>query len=193
MVIYSMQSNVNRVKVSGQTDIQDIILKRRQKILSRKSGLALLMKIIILSLSLYLIFQYLFGISIVKGIDMDPVLKDGDLLIYSRVSDDYKTGDIVFFKKNKKTRALRIVALEGDKVDVSDDGSLLINGHIKEEEIFYPTEEKDQIKFPLLLKKNQAFVLGDLRVRAEDSRDFGPIDIDIIEGKVISLFRSRGI
>ena len=96
--------------------------------------------------------------------------------------------------KNDADYALRLVASGGDEVDISKEGQLIVNGSYQAEtNIFYPTGEYDEtaeeIKFPLKLKENEVFALGDMRRGAKDSRYFGPVDRDEIKGKVFALYR----
>ena len=53
--------------------------------------------------------------------------------------------------------------------------------------------EGSNITYPYKVGNNQVFVVGDYRVETEDSRIFGAIDMDIIDGKVISLLQTKDI
>lgn len=81
----------------------------------------------------------------------------------------------------------RVVGAEGDRIDIKD-GHVYIN----EEELTEPyakgiTLEGD-INLPITVGKNQLFVLGDNRSVSEDSRDFGLIHINQVEGKAVFRF-----
>lgn len=55
------------------------------------------------------------------------------------------------------------------------------------------TQFKDGTDFPLTVGQGQVFVLGDNRTVASDSRIYGCLNINDIQGKVIGVIRTRGI
>lgn len=149
-------------------------------------------KVLIITLIIYIIFNFVFGFFVVYNNDMSPKVIASDLLLYYRLDKDYYVGDVIVLKANDEKYVLRIVAGPNDKVEITEDEQLIINGSYQSESnIFYKTGEYEdsKIKFPLQLKDNEYFVLGDLRQGAKDSRYFGPITKDDILGKVFSLFR----
>ena len=142
------------------------------------------------------LFSLLFGFHAQKDNSMAPKLSSGDLLLYYRLDDDFKTQDVVVYEKNGKVRSGRVVAKAGDSVDIPEDGGLIINGsQMIETDIFYSTgrREDGMISYPLTLSVNQVFVLGDYREGAEDSRTFGPVNKAEIKGKVITVLRRSGL
>ena len=42
-----------------------------------------------------IVFRFVIGFSVVSGASMDPTLKDGDFVVYYRMTHTYKEGDIV--------------------------------------------------------------------------------------------------
>lgn len=171
-----------------------LIQGRRRKQEIKKSAWALIGKILILTLCGYLTMIYFFGVGIVSGEGMYPRLRDGDLAIYYRLAPDHNLTDVIAYTKNDRLHYGRIVALGGDTVDFNEDGQLLVNGNVMQEEVFSATHAEGRATvFPLTLAENEVFVLGDNREYAQDSRDFGPVAVDEIKGKVISLVRNRGL
>jgi signal peptidase I len=126
---------------------------------------------------------------------MYPRVRDGDLILSFRLERDYEIGDVVSFQINGRDRVARIVAQGGDVVDLSDDGELMINGNVEEEdEIFYRTDpEGIDITYPYTVDEDSYFLLCDFRTGAEDSRSYGAISQSDLEGKVITVLRHRGI
>ena len=166
-----------------------------EKIRTKEAIKSLIIKICVIVIVIFIIFNYIFGLSIVKGINMAPKIADGDLLIYYRVVREFNVEDVITFKFNNKRYNLRIVAIEGQTVNITENGELLVDNHTLEEEIYYKTykEESSSITYPYVVEKGKVFVLNDYRTNTEDSRRFGTIDIQSIEGKIISLFRERTI
>jgi signal peptidase I len=152
------------------------------------------MKLVLVILSVWAIFAFVFGVRQVSGETMYPRLRDGDLALYYRLEQDYQIGDVVTFKLNDSTFWCRIVAQEGDVVDLDESGQLLINGSVQQEEIFYPTEAQEgDFTYPYTVEEGSYFVLCDFRTAGYDSRSFGTVPKSTIDGKVITILRRRGI
>lgn len=71
---------------------------------------------------------------------------------------------------------------------------MLVNGAIASEDIFYPTKkaENSKVKYPYSVEEGRAFILNDRREDIDDSRSFGAVSMDDIEGPLIFLMRRRG-
>ncbi|WP_262121748.1 signal peptidase I [Anaerococcus sp. Marseille-Q5996] len=176
------------------TNINKIIRQKRVNVSNKNAIKGFFKKLFLIILVLWLLFTFIFGFFVVYNDDMFPKMVPSDLLMYYRLDRDFYVGDVVVVGKNDADYALRIVASGGDEVDISDEGQLIINGSYQAEtNIFYPTREYDEttidIKFPMKLKENEVFALGDMRKGAKDSRYFGPVERDEIKGKVFALYR----
>ena len=77
--------------------------------------------------------------------------------------------------------------------ETSDNNYLQINGTNQGGEIMYPTYAKPGTEYPFRVPEGTLYLLGDYRTQTEDSRDFGPIPMDDIQGKVITIVRRRGV
>lgn len=133
--------------------------------------------------------------TIVHEISMEPTLSEGDNLLVEKISYRFgwlKRGDIIVFKSPESERQLikRLVALEGDKVDIKD-GKVYVN-----DEIFL-TGLPDEPETPLgpnpefnslVVPEGYVYVLGDNRQFSLDSNDFGPIDKKWIKGRAVFRF-----
>jgi signal peptidase I len=152
-------------------------------------------KLIAFIMSVWVIFTFLFGIARVNGEAMYPRIRDGDLIFYYRLGKDYSIGDVLTFKINGYRRIARVVAKGGDVVDINDEGKLLVNGNVQEEEIYYSTEKlTSDVTYPYTVPEDSYFMLGDFRTIAVDSRDYGAISESDIDGQILSiLLRRRGI
>lgn len=49
------------------------------------------------------------------------------------------------------------------------------------------------ITYPYTVPEGHVFILGDYRTQTEDSRDHGPIPMEDVEAKVITILRRQGI
>jgi len=120
--------------------------------------------------------------------------KRGDIIIFLKdsekgnlLNESYKyLKEVISFKhfNDNRTRYVkRIIGIEGDEIDISS-GEVYINGEKIEENYIKGETYSRDISFPILVGENQFFVLGDNREVSQDSRDFGLININQIEGKV---------
>jgi len=160
-----------------------------------KDLLYLFIKIASIILIFIFLFTFMFGITVNNDPAMEPAIKDGDLVFFYRYnSKGYMPQDVIALKINGKTQIRRVIAVEGDTVDITEDG-LLINGSVQQEwGIYRKTERyKDGVDFPLTVPEGEVFVLGDNRTNSEDSRMYSTVKISDTLGKVMTLIRRRGI
>jgi len=138
------------------------------------------------------LFTFVYGFHYNSEPGMNPAIKDGDLVLYYRLSKDYDARDLALVNFRGETQVRRVIATAGDTVDITEDG-LIINGSLQQEqEIFEETElYLDGPAFPMTLGPNQIFVLGDSREHATDSRLYGPIYKEDTLGKAITILRRR--
>ena len=87
----------------------------------------------------------------------------------------------------------RVADRPGDFVTIQEDGTLLVNGTVQSGEILYPTYPKDTLTYPYQVPEDALFILGDYRTQSEDSRDFGPVPLENVKAKVITILRRRGL
>lgn len=154
--------------------------------------LFLFTKILGVVLFFVVIFTFLFGITRVGDMDMASSVREGDLAVYNRLEKNYRWWDCIAVKANGKVQIRRVVAVEGDTVEIDEEG-LKINGYLQSERyIMEETRRYDgDIQFPITLSEGQVFVLGDARYNATDSRVYGPVDQKDVLGKVMLLIRRR--
>ncbi len=148
----------------------------------------LIRSLIATALTVFLLFGIIFGIGIIRGQSMVPSFQNGDLVLFWRLHNDYARDEVIFFKRDAWQYELikRVAAVPGDTVDVDTDGRLTINGNVLDD-----TFAKPGIGYPLTLRENEYFVLGDNRGEAMDSRNFGAVEKGEIDGKVILVVRTK--
>ena len=156
-----------------------------------KALLKLILKLGITAALCWAALTYVFGVVRVSGNSMYPALKDGDLCFTYRL-EAYHADDVVAYRVGDELRLGRIVARAGDTVD-GDEQGMLVNGLHRTEEIFYPTQMLDTVlSLPVKLGEGECLLLNDYRTDLSDSRTYGVISEDALEGKVIFIFRRRG-
>jgi signal peptidase I len=156
--------------------------------------LSLLVKLAAIACVAVLVTTFLYGLHRNADADMHPAVKDGDLVIYYRLDKDYAAGDLLLLGFRGKTQVRRVVATEGDTVDVAEN-RLLINGAFQQElDIYEKTPRYEEgTMLPVTLGEKEVFVLGDSRENATDSRVYGAVNIKDTLGTVIAVIRRRNL
>lgn len=140
----------------------------------------------------FVLVRVVFGIALVRGESMKPAYTGSELLIFLRLSREYQSGDIVILDtRDRKQVVKRIVGVPGDRVEIDDqEGSLILNGRVfNEPYIYQPTHIKNELPYPVTLRKDEYFVLGDQREKSRDSRAYGAVSRKKIKGKVVLSIR----
>ncbi len=165
----------------------------KKQISTKKLVINLIIKISVIVLALWGAFTFVIGITINYGNQMHPAVNDGDLVISLKLQRPYLNAAVLYKVNGKKTVG-RIVGLPGNTIDIAENGMLLVNGVNPPEEVFYPTfkAENSNIKFPLTVEENKVFILNDFREDTNDSRTFGPVDMNDIDGPLLMTVRRRG-
>ena len=145
--------------------------------------------IVVAALAVIIAFIFLPVLRITNGHNMEPGLQPGDIVILQK-TDDVKIGDVCAFYFNNKLLLRRVIAREGDKVEIDEKGYVKVNGEFLEEDKYISEHALGQcdIDFPFRVPAGQLFVMGDNRDYALDSRatNFGCIAQDEIFGKPLA-------
>ena len=189
------ETNVNQNTVNEQSSKTERKMKRSDK--SVRSYQFFLIRLGVLLLVLWVLFFFIIGVVRMPSTDMYPRIDAGDLLVYYRLDKDVKAQDVIVIEKTvpemegKQRIVSRVIAVAGDRVEITDDAHVMVNGNVLvESNIFYPTSRYEGFtEYPLTLKEGECFVLSDSRNGGMDSRFFGPVKKDEIKGTVITIMR----
>lgn len=174
-------------------DLTKVITKRRNRALDISGYKSLVLRIAFLLLVGWILFTQVFLLTTVSGNEMFPAVKDGDLIIGFRLQGEYAKGDVIVYTMDGEARIGRIAARGTDVVNMDDSGTWTVNGTTQSGEIVYPTYAKEVLNYPYRVPEDSLFILGDYRTQTEDSRDFGSIPMENVQGKVITILRRRGL
>ena len=108
------------------------MINQEKKNQIKQELLFLILKVAAFVIFIAITLLFLFGISRCGDNSMSPNFKDGDIVVYYRLQKEYLQSDAVVVKKDGKTQVRRIIAKEGDKVDITENG-LIINGYAQQE------------------------------------------------------------
>lgn len=155
-----------------------------------------LIKLAAFALLLWVFFTFAAGIRIQRGNRMYPFIMDGDVTVLWKL-DPYREGDVVAYRDpdTGEISLSRIIAMGEHRVEATENGVLLVDGVIPAEQVFYPTTPLfgSRITWPYETHRQEVFVLDDMRTEGLDSRIFGALSESELLGKVIYIFRRRGI
>jgi signal peptidase I len=129
----------------------------------------------------------------VEGTSMLPMLEDQDRLFINKIAyrvGDIHQGDVVVFqypRDHTKSYIKRVIGLPGDDIRI-EHGRVYVNGKLLTEP-YVPSRFTDDRSQPeMVLGPNRYWLMGDHRSISSDSRDFGPVDRDLIYGKAAFVY-----
>ncbi len=122
---------------------------------------------------------------------MDPTLQVGDILAVRldafRRGEQPRRGDIVILNAPdaKEWLVKRVVGVPGEELMVASGHVILPDGWLEEPYI----REPEVPEFPATFKlaNDEIFVMGDYRDHSDDSRDFGPVKLNRLVGRVTAI------
>ena len=129
----------------------------------------------------------------IYGNSMTPTLNEGEIVVSIKGSS-FKTGDVVGVYFGSKLLVKRVIATEGQWVDIDEDGNVYVYDEIKGEPIAEPylaegskAFGETNITLPCQVPPESIFVMGDNRETSIDSRNtsVGCIDIDNVVGRIV--------
>jgi signal peptidase I len=129
----------------------------------------------------------------VEGTSMLPMLEDQDRLFINKLAyrvGDIQRGDVVVFlypHDHDKSYIKRVIALPGDVLKI-DHGVVVVNGKEVAEPYVPKQFEDDRSQPEMVIPAHEYFVMGDHRSISSDSREFGPVDRDLIYGKAAFVY-----
>lgn len=140
-----------------------------------------------------LIITFLYQPVRVEGTSMLPRLEDRDRLFINkfvyRISP-IERGDVVVFhypRDPEKSYIKRVIALPGDRLCI-DRGQVWVNGRPLAER-YVPREYRDNRSIAeIVIPPESFYMMGDHRSISSDSRDFGPVERDLIYGKAVFVY-----
>ncbi|HEU4494660.1 MAG TPA: signal peptidase I [Rubrobacteraceae bacterium] len=175
--------------------------RERRRDASKKGGGGVLEFLIILVVSFVLVFGFVRPFVVeafwIPSASMVPTLKYGDRVLVNKFIYRFtepERGDIIVFKSvqgDDQDLIKRVVGVPGDEIKVRG-GRLFVNGEPQREP--YVNEKYPDRSFyaPTIVPKGHVFAMGDNRANSQDSRVFGPVPKENIEGEAFLRFWPPG-
>ncbi|MCX7705146.1 MAG: signal peptidase I [bacterium] len=116
---------------------------------------------------------------------MLPTLEVGDRLVGEKIGK-LKYGDIVVLDDPMEKESViikRVVGLEGDLIEIRNDGYLYRNREKIEES--YILEKPQYVVTPVKIAPGRIYVLGDNRNNSADSSIWGPVLINSVRARIL--------
>jgi signal peptidase I len=160
----------------------------------KPNGLGLWLRDVVVSAAAsVLIITFLYQPVRVEGTSMLPRLEDHDRLFINkfvyRISAIHRDDVVVFHypRDPEKSYIKRVIGLPGDRLRI-ERGQVWLNGKPLRE-IYVPEEYRDMRSMAeMVVPEDSYFMMGDHRSISSDSREFGPVDRDLIYGKAVFVY-----
>ena len=190
-----MENKDKRSETAVQAQSPEQQVLRAEKAV--KAYQSFLLRLALTVLVVWALFFLVIGVLRMPSEDMHPRIDAGDLILFYRLDKDVKAQDIVVLDKyipefgENETFVCRVVAVEGDTVEISDGERLIVNGSTMIEPNIYESTPRYEgfVEYPVTLGEGECFVLADARDGGSDSRFFGPVQKDELVGTVITILR----
>lgn len=149
-----------------------------------------------IGMGIFVLLRWVMPISHVPSVSMEPAIAEDSNVLVSNVMlwfNEPQRGDVVVFdsgyragllEREKVRLTKRVVGLPGERLEVTSEGQVYIDGQrLQEVYASQTTEAYPQTTIP----EGHYFVMGDNRNQSHDSRVLGAIAVNKIEGKVIAV------
>jgi signal peptidase I len=125
---------------------------------------------------------------------MVPAIEAGDRVfadkIYFKLNGKPKRGDIVVLDDPTgefPQLIKRVIAIADDVIDLRDDGVYRNEVHLEEPYVYGKLTDvqstSGEIVFPYTVPEGEVFIMGDNRTNSKDSRSFGSVPADSVNGR----------
>jgi signal peptidase I len=156
-----------------------------------RAGLGVWLRDLIISLAISaFIIIFIYQPVKVEGTSMMPSLDDQERIFVNKFVyrlEAIERGDVVVFRyplDPSTSYIKRVIAMGGDRVRI-DGGQVYVNDEALDED-YVPAAYSDARSYPeTVVPPHCYFVLGDHRSMSKDSRDFGPVNQNLIYGKAV--------
>jgi signal peptidase I len=171
--------------------------RERRRNASKKGGGGMLEFLVILLVSFVLVFGFVRPFVVeafwIPSASMVPTLKYGDRVLVNKFIYRFtepERGDVIVFKSvegDGQDLIKRVVGVPGDEISVRR-GKLFVNGELQREPYVNKKYPDRSFYASTTIPEGHVFAMGDNRANSQDSRVFGPVPKENIEGEAFLRF-----
>lgn len=179
----------DQVPMSRRARRQKQIRKRRRRVLAELFAIVLAAFVLVFGL----VRPFIFESFQIPTESMVPTLEVGDRVLANKFVYGFTKpgrGDVVVFRgvdAEEETLIKRVVGVPGDEILV-EDGVLFVNGDPQKEPYLNRAFPSRDSYGPVAVPEGYVFLMGDNRGNSRDSRVFGPVPLENLEGKAFFRF-----
>ena len=189
-----METAPENIPTSLPTQVSETEFPHSSETASKTAGIGLWVRDLLVSvIASVLIITFLYQPVRVEGTSMLPRLEDHDRLFINKFVyhvTSINRGDVVVFhypRDPEKSYIKRVIALPGDRLRI-DHGIVSVNDQRLNED-YVPDEFRDTRSMTaMVVPTGTYFMMGDHRSISSDSREFGPVERDLIYGKAAFVY-----
>ena len=170
-------------------DLREEVQRARYNLRFRRALCTIAGLFLVIVAAFVLVTHYWLPVVRVEDNYMSPVLSEGQMVV-APGAETYERGDIIAFYNGHRILIRRIIACEGDWVNLSEDGTVYVNDVALDEDYLDEKALGDcDIKLPCQVTKGSFFVMADKRSSSLDSRS-ASIGL-VAEGQVVGRVKLR--
>jgi signal peptidase I len=148
--------------------------------------------LLVLFTAVIIVFYIAFDVTRVKGESMLPNFRPQDRLLITKTYEDPRRGDVVVVRTrdengNQTDLLKRVVAVPGDTITIENDRAA-INGAPERGYLVFTIDGAGDDRTAVELGPGEVFLMGDNRPISFDSRIFGPVKTDSVDGRAVFVF-----
>ena len=163
------------------------IKRERYKQLYKKMLKSTVYALVVVAAVAVLIATLILPVVQITGTSMEPVLKEGEIVVLVK-NVKLQRGDLCAFYYSNKVLIKRVIGLPGDYIEIDPEGTVYVNGEeLEEPYILKKALGECDIEFPYQVPESNYFVMGDQRETSIDSRStvIGCVSNDQMVGRII--------
>jgi len=181
-----MAGNMFRSRKSSTSD--PVNPPNAPRLVTRSTLLRDVVEIVLLVVTIYTLVNLATARAVVEGASMQPNFFTGQLIVVNRFTYYFmppQRGEVIVLhdpEDPSQDFIKRVVGLPGERVQITEEGRVLINGTMLDEP-YINHFCVSLCKGSWQLDADHYFVLGDNRANSHDSHAFGPLDRKLIVGE----------